>query len=149
MASEQHLSQELWISMDTLTTEQRSIRMSLVRAADSKAERLVRNIAHRVGYRYRLHRLDLPGHPDMVFVGRRKIIFVHGCFWHRHDCPAGRRLPKTRIGFWKAKLDRNRERDSAQLHRLADDGWSVLVVWECETRYPLEIEARLRAFLDA
>lgn len=136
-------------SMDTLTTEERSARMSLVRSVDSKAEMTVRRIAHLLGYRYRLHRSDLPGRPDMVFAGRRKIIFVHGCFWHRHDCPAGRRLPKSQIDFWKNKLERNQERDAEHLRQLTAAGWDVLVIWECETRDSQGVKDRLKSFLDA
>lgn len=135
--------------MDTLTAEQRSERMSLVRSLDSVAELMVRRTAHRMGYRYRKHRSDLPGRPDMVFAGRHKVVFVHGCFWHRHDCRAGRRWPKSRLDFWKSKLERNKERDSETLQRLKEDGWGVLVVWECETKDPRYVESRLKSFLDA
>jgi DNA mismatch endonuclease, patch repair protein len=135
--------------MDTLTAEQRSERMSRVKAVDSAAELIVRRIAHRLGYRYRKHVAGLAGRPDLVFAGRRKIVFVHGCFWHRHDCPAGRRLPKSRIDFWKNKLERNRERDAEHLRQLDVQGWKVLVVWECETKDPARIEERLKRFLDA
>lgn len=135
--------------MDTLTPDQRSERMSRVRGVDSVPELIVRRIAHRLGYRYRKHRSDLPGRPDMVFAGRRKVIFVHGCFWHRHDCPAGRRWPKSRLDFWKLKLERNKERDDLTLQCLKEAGWEVLVIWECETRDPRAIEFRLKSFLDA
>lgn len=135
--------------MDTLTIQQRSERMSRVRGVDSEAELLVRRLAHRLGYRYRKHVAGLPGRPDLVFVGRRKIVFVHGCFWHRHDCPAGRRLPKSRVDFWKKKLERNQERDAEHLRRLAKEEWSVLVIWECETGDLADIERRLKSFLDA
>lgn len=135
--------------MDTLTVEQRSERMSRVKGVDSEAELLVRRIAHRLGYRYRKHVASLAGQPDMVFFGRRKIVFVHGCFWHRHDCPAGRRLPKSRIEFWKNKLERNQERDVEHLRQLKAEGWRVLVIWECETRDPARVEKKLTRFLDA
>jgi DNA mismatch endonuclease (patch repair protein) len=85
----------------------------------------------------------------LVFPGRRKIVFVHGCFWHRHDCPAGRRLPKSRVDFWKSKLDRNQERDAEHLRRLEVEGWTTLVIWECETRNPIGVERCLKRFLDA
>ena len=135
--------------MDTLTAEQRSERMSRVRGTDSLAEMTVRRIAYRLGFRYRLHWRDLPGRPDMVFAGRRKVIFVHGCFWHRHGCPAGRRWPKSRLDFWKPKLERNMERDAETLQRLKEAGWNVLVIWECETGDQRAIEYRLKSFLDA
>lgn len=135
--------------MDTLTTEQRSERMSRVKGIDSEPELVVRRLAHRLGYRYRKHVRGLAGRPDIVFAGRRKIIFVHGCFWHRHDCQAGRRLPKSRIDFWTNKLERNRERDAQHLLQLAAEGWKVLVIWECETKDAARIEARLKRFLDA
>lgn len=135
--------------MDTLTTEQRSERMSRVRGVDSEAELVVRRIAHRLGYRYRKHVAGLAGRPDLVFAGRRKIVFVHGCFWHRHDCSAGRRLPKSRVDFWKNKLERNQERDAEHLRQLAAEGWKILVIWECETKNPAGVERRLKRFLDA
>ena len=135
--------------MDTLTVEQRSERMSRVRGVDSVAELTVRRIAHRMGYRYRKHGCDLPGKPDMVFAGRRKVVFIHGCFWHRHDCSAGRRWPKSRIDFWKSKLERNKERDEETLQRLKEAGWDVLVIWECETKDLRRVESRLKSFLDA
>lgn len=135
--------------MDTLTTEQRSERMARVRGVDSAAELIVRRIAHRMGFRYRKHRRDLPGRPDLVFAGRRKVVFVHGCFWHRHDCPAGRRWPKSRFDFWKSKLERNKERDAETLRRLREAGWEALVIWECETADTCAIEFRLSSFLNA
>ena len=135
--------------MDTLTTEQRSERMSRVRSVDSAAELVVRRIAYRLGYRYQKHRNDLVGRPDMTFFGRRKVVFVHGCFWHRHDCPAGRRWPKSPLDFWKLKLERNRERDAETLQRLKEAGWDALVIWGCETGDPRTIEFRLKSFLDA
>lgn len=135
--------------MDTLTVTERSERMSRVKGTDSAAELLVRRLAHKLGYRFRKHRGDLPGRPDLVFPGRRKVIFVHGCFWHRHDCTSGRRLPKTRLDFWIPKLNQNKERDKANIDRLKADQWGVMVVWECETRDEAALSERLRSFLDA
>ena len=89
---------------DSLTAEERSKRMALVRAKDTKPELCVRRLVHALGYRYRLHQSDLPGRPDLVFRKRRRVIFVHGCFWHRHNCPMGNRMPKTRVSFWRGKL---------------------------------------------
>lgn len=97
-------------------------------------------------YRYRLHRKDLPGKPDIAFVGRRKAILVHGCFWHGHECPKGR-LPKSRVGYWMPKLAKNRERDRRNEEWLLSLGWSVLVVWECETVDAEALSLRLQAFL--
>lgn len=134
--------------MDTLTREQRSERMSRVRSRDTKPELVVRRLVHAAGYRYRLHRRDLPGTPDLVFRQRRKVIFVHGCFWHRHaGCP-NCRLPKTRLDFWRPKLEANAVRDRDALRRLKRLGWSVLVVWECEVRNHDGLSRRLNAFME-
>lgn len=135
--------------MDTLTAAERSERMRRVRGRDTKPETMVRGLMHRLGYRFRKHRKDLPGRPDAAFPRRRKAVFVHGCFWHQHDCPAGRRLPKSRIDFWGPKLERNAQRDAANLALLRDMGWATLVVWECETRDVDALAGRLRRFLDA
>jgi DNA mismatch endonuclease Vsr len=122
--------------------------MSAVRGRDTKPEMVVRRLLHSMNYRYRLHRKDLPGRPDIVFAGRRKVIFVHGCFWHRHPgCPKAT-LPKTRVEFWSEKFERNVERDREAEDRLERAGWSSLVVWECETRAPGALASRLRNFLD-
>jgi DNA mismatch endonuclease, patch repair protein len=134
--------------VDTLTPEQRSERMSLVRGKDTRPELAVRRLAHGLGYRYRKNRRDLPGQPDLVFPGRRKIIFVHGCFWHRHKCALGR-MPKSRQEFWRPKLEKNRVRDARNAKQLRGGGWRVLVVWECQIRHVTALTARLREFLDA
>lgn len=121
--------------------------MGRVRSKDTKPEMLVRRLVHGLGYRYRLHRRDLPGTPDLVFPSRRKAVFVHGCFWHQHDCPRGSR-PSSNKAFWNAKLRRNVENDRRNLAALADAGWSVLVIWECETT-PLDtLRARIKSFLE-
>ena len=103
------------------------------KAKDTRPEMIVRRLAHRLGYRYRLHRSDLPGKPDLVFPGRRKIVFVHGCFWHRHPDPACKiaRLPKTRLDFWLPKFEANLERDARAITALEAAGWDVLTLWEC------------------
>lgn len=135
--------------MDILTPEQRSKRMSRVRGRDTKPEMLVRRLAHGMGYRYRLHRRDLPGSPDLVFPSRQKVIFVHGCFWHRHldpDCKLAR-LPKSKLDFWGPKLETNRERDERNLALLAELGWDVLIIWECQTKNREELKARIGEFL--
>lgn len=135
--------------MDTLTPAERSRRMAAIRDRDTKPELRVRRLAHRLGYRFRLHRVGLPGRPDMVFPARRKVIFIHGCFWHRHPDPACplARLPRSRLDFWVPKLEANRARDQATEARLADMGWSVLTLWECQLRDMDAVSARLRDFL--
>lgn len=134
--------------MDTLTPAERSARMGRVRGKDTRAEHTVRRLCHALGYRFRLHRRDLPGTSDLVFARRRGVVFVHGCFWHRHACHLGR-LPKTRLDFWLSKLERNRERDVEATGALARLGWRVLVVWECELGDVASLRRRLTEFLDA
>jgi DNA mismatch endonuclease (patch repair protein) len=119
---------------DTLTPSQRSERMSLVRAKDTKPEMNARRAAHRLGYRFRLHRRDLPGKPDMVFPRLRKIVLVHGCFWHQHEGCGGGRMPKSRPEFWQPKLARNVERDGEVRAALEELGWDVMVL--CVQRQP-------------
>ena len=133
--------------MDTRTHEQRRRIMQAVKSRDTGPELAVRRLLHAMGYRYRLHRKDLPGRPDITFVSRRKAIFVHGCFWHGHDCPKGR-LPKSRLEYWKPKLDENRKRDRTKREQLESLGWSVLTVWQCETRDPDTLAQRLQYFVD-
>src|SRR5689334_1120178 len=116
--------------MDTLSPHERSARMALVRGRDTKPEMVVRRLVHGMGFRYRLHSADLPGKPDLVFTKKCKIIFVHGCFWHRHRGCSRCRLPKSRLEFWKPKLEANRERDVEVQTVLRQAGWSVLIVWE-------------------
>jgi DNA mismatch endonuclease (patch repair protein) len=106
--------------------------MGKIRSKDTKPEMLLRRVLHHAGYRYRLHDRTLPGKPDLVFPGRKKVIFVNGCFWHGHSCPVGQRLPKTNTDFWASKRLRNQERDSAQRAKLLATGWRYLDVWECE-----------------
>lgn len=122
--------------------------MALVRSANTKPEMLVRRLTHRMGYRYRLHRADLPGKPDLVFSGRRAVVFVHGCFWHRHEGCALARLPKSRENFWIPKLEGNRRRDAENIANLRANGWRVLVIWECETKNTEALEASLKRFLE-
>jgi DNA mismatch endonuclease (patch repair protein) len=120
--------------VDVLTKKQRQYCMSRIQGKDTKPEMVVRKLVFAMGYRYRLHDKKLPGKPDLVFAGRRKVIFVHGCFWHRHNCKYGRVVPQTRKPFWKEKLDKNKERDKKNIQKLKQMGWGVLVVWECETK---------------
>jgi len=114
----------------------RSRQMSLVRGQDTKPEMVVRRLVHALRFRYRLYHAQLPGKPDLVFPKRRKVIFVHGCFWHQHDDPEcwRSRLPKSRLEFWIPKLRANTERDARDIATLQADGWDVMVIWECETR---------------
>ena len=134
--------------MDIVTPEQRSRIMRAVRQKDTKPEMAVRRLLHVMGYRYRLHAAELPGKPDGIFRRRRKALFVHGCFWHGHDCSRGHR-PASRQEYWEAKIDRNVARDLDRIERLRADGWQVLVVWECETfkRDTEALSVRLRSFL--
>ena len=117
---------------DTLTPAQRSERMSRVRGKDTAPEMKLRRLIHGMGYRYRLHVGDLPGKPDLVFPSRHALIFMHGCFWHRHANCKLARLPKSKLGFWETKLEENRQRDLRYQERLMAMGWRVLIVWECE-----------------
>ncbi len=132
--------------MDNLSPQERSLQMSLVRQKNTKPEMLVRSLLFKLGYRYRLHRRDLPGCPDLVFPGLRKTVFVHGCFWHGHKCPLGR-IPKTRVKFWTAKIYGNRDRDQKNLRRLRSLNWHCLVIWECQLKERDRLQKRLTSFL--
>lgn len=132
---------------DNLTPDQRSRAMASVRSRDTSPERLVRSCVHRMGYRFRLHRRDLPGTPDLVLSTQRAVILVHGCFWHGHRCRAERPKPKTNAAFWRSKLIRNQRRDRGVLRALRVAGWRVLVLWECEVRRP-NLPTRLRRFIE-
>lgn len=132
---------------DVYSREQRSRNMSAIRGKDTRPEMIVRRIAHRLGCRYRLHRRDLPGAPDLVFPRLRKVVNVHGCYWHMHDCRYGRVVPRTNPEFWQTKREGNVARDCrnlAELHRL---GWDVLTLWECETKDLETVAGRLKRFL--
>lgn len=135
---------------DLLSVAERSERMSKIRSKDTNPELRVRRIVHGMGYRYRLHGKVLPGRPDLVFVRRRKVVFVNGCFWHRHPDPACRlaRLPKSRLDFWLPKLEGNAARDRLVQDELTRRGWKSFIVWECETRDHERLAGELRAFLD-
>ncbi len=128
--------------------ETRSRTMRAVKGKDTGPEMAVRRAVHAMGYRYRLHRADLPGKPDLAFPARRKVVFVHGCFWHMHDCPRGARMPRANRDYWTRKLERNRARDAANRERLREAGWDALVVWECEIGDRDALRARLAAFLE-
>ena len=132
---------------DVFSKEKRSWIMSRVKGRDTKPEILVRSFLHRMGYRFRIHRRDLPGNPDIVLPRFGKVVFVHGCFWHGHKaCPRSKR-PTTNEDFWNKKLDGNIERDKRFRLELRRMGWKVLVVWECETRKPEKLLRKLERFL--
>jgi len=132
--------------MKAETAEQRSAVMRAVKSRDTKPEMIVRRAAHALGYRFRLHRKDLPGSPDLVFPSRKKAIFVHGCFWHGHDCTRGARMPKANAEYWTTKIGRNVTRDARVRGELASLDWETLTIWECELKDG-GIEERLRGFL--
>ena len=119
--------------MDIVSREKRSLMMSGIGSKDTKPEIRVRKFLHANGFRFRLHRKDLPGKPDIVLPKLNTIIFVNGCFWHRHSCKKGRHLPKSNAAFWKDKLEKNKIRDRKNAKALRDSGWQVLIIWECQT----------------
>lgn len=133
--------------MDVLTPEQRSRNMRAIKGRDTRPELIVRGLVHGLGYRFRLHGHSLPGRPDLVLRRLRVVIFVHGCFWHRHRCRYGRAMPATRPTFWKAKFASNVDRDRRTARTLRHMGWRVLVIWECQTRDADRLRARLAKFL--
>lgn len=131
----------------TETPEARSRTMRAVKSTDTKPEMIVRRLLHAAGFRYRLHRRDLPGSPDLVFPSRRLTIFVHGCFWHGHDCKRGARQPKSNADYWQKKVARNVARDAAAISELRAIGWRVHVEWECGLKDQSALQARLLAVL--
>lgn len=131
--------------MDRLTPERRSWLMSRVRSKNTTPELRVRKVAHALGLRFRLHRIDLPGKPDLVFPKFRTVIFVHGCFWHRHPECLKASTPKTSSEMWQAKFKRNVERDAENIAELSALGWRVAVIWECQTKSPDLIEHQLKS----
>lgn len=132
---------------DVFEPSVRSEVMRRVKARDTGPELKLRRLLTRLGARYRLNRRDLPGKPDIVMPGRRLAIFVHGCFWHGHDCARGARVPKQNTDYWTAKIGRNRARDAVNLTALTAAGWRVEVVWECEMKDAAALEARAREWL--
>ena len=120
--------------------------MAAVRSKNTQPELLVRRLVHSMGYRYRLHRTDLPGKPDLVFSRKRKVIFVHGCFWHQHGCKSSH-LPKSNTDYWVPKLQRNKTRDVEHINALQSDGWLCLILWECELQDFDLLQRRIRQFL--
>lgn len=133
---------------DQLDSAGRSELMAKVRKKDTKPELIVRRVAHAMGYRFRLHRRDLPGTPHLVVPGRQKAVFVHGCFWHRHDCVSCRKRPSKNRDYWLPKLQRNAECDKASRCRLECMGWDVLVFWECQVGDQMFVREWLRRFLE-
>ena len=134
--------------VDTVSPEIRSRIMAQVKSKDTKPEMTVRRLLHGLGYRYRLHRRDLPGRPDLVFPSRSKVVFVNGCFWHRHSGCVRATVPATNGEFWSEKFERNRNRDRRNYALLADRGWEVMVVWECELQDLPKLAGSLISFLD-
>lgn len=132
---------------DRLTTERRSWNMSRIRGKDTLPEMRVRSMLHRMGYRFRVHRSELPGKPDVVFVSRRIALFVHGCFWHRHRGCKNCTMPTNNREFWSKKLDGNADRDKKNRRSLKDLGWSSFVIWECQTEDPRELDNRVNRFV--
>ena len=120
--------------MDTLSKEKRSWNMSRIKSRDTEPELIVRSILHRAGFRFRLHRKDLPGKPDIVLPKYKTVVFVHGCFWHRHQGCSFAYMPKSKKVFWRKKFSKNKERDKHHCQALASLGWKVIVVWECEVK---------------
>lgn len=136
---------------DVFTPRERSAVMRAVRGTDTKPEMTVRRLVHALGYRYRLHMRALPGAPDLAFASRKKVIFVHGCFWHRHACEAGRSTPASKVDYWQAKFAANQRRDRRHRRQLQALGWKVLVVWECQLgpRKLERLRARIERFLES
>jgi DNA mismatch endonuclease (patch repair protein) len=132
--------------IDAIAAEKRSQIMRRVRRKNTAPEIVVRKLIFSMGYRYRLHRKQLPGSPDIVFPGKKKIIFGHGCFWHMHECKKGR-PPKSNENYWLPKLERNKQRDNENLAKLEIEGWKVLVIWECQLKDLLKLEDTIKAFL--
>lgn len=133
--------------MDVVSAERRSVLMAGIRSRDTGPELIVRRIAHRLGYRFRTHRRDLPGTPDIVFPGRRKIVFVHGCFWHRHPNCRLAYEPKSNVDFWQEKFRANVARDRRVSAALQTQGWSNLTIWECEVKDLVGLAQKLEGHL--
>ncbi len=134
------------VMVDNRTVESRSRLMSRIGSKHTKPELAVRSLLHRLGYRFLLHRKDLPGKPDIAFAARKKAVFIHGCYWHGHDCKVGK-LPKSNVEFWSAKIERNWERDRRKISELEQIGWTAAEIWQCEIKDVQMLEARLREFL--
>ncbi|MGJ0509209.1 MAG: very short patch repair endonuclease [Methylocystis sp.] len=133
--------------MNAQTSAQRSATMRAVKSRDTSPELAVRALLRGFAPGYRLHRSDVPGNPDIAYLGRRQAIFVHGCFWHGHDCARGARMPKANADYWRAKIARNRARDEKHREALAGLGWRALTIWECELKDKAALETKLRNFV--
>lgn len=134
--------------MDTLTKKQRSCCMAKIRSKDTAPELKVRRLIHKLGFRFRLHRSDLPGCPDIVMPRHKKIILIHGCFWHMHNCQFGIVKPKTNRTYWEKKREGNERRDTRNINMLKDMDWQILVIWECWTKNIMALEHRIFPFLN-
>ena len=132
---------------DKITPQQRSALMSRIRSKDTGPEMTIRQLIYSMGYRYRLHTKDLPGKPDLVFRPKKKVIFVHGCFWHGHNCSRGGRIPKANTEYWSNKLSRNIERDRRNQEALLSLGWEILIIWECDLKDPDKLIFRINRYL--
>ena len=135
------------VRFDNLTCSQRSACMASVRGANTRPEMVVRRLVHSLGYRFRLHRRQLPGTPDLVLPRYRCVIFMHGCFWHMHRCKMGKSTPQTNAEFWRKKREKTRIRDRRSIAELRRAGWRVLVVWECQTHDHVSLTERLNTFI--
>lgn len=134
--------------MDKLAPERRSENMRQIRGKDTAPELAIRKLCRKLGFTgYRIHRKDLPGKPDIAWVGRKLAVFVHGCFWHGHDCAEGIRKPKSNRDYWIPKIERNQQRDAENIANLRAAGWSVIVIWECEINEQVRLSKMLRKFL--
>lgn len=134
--------------MDFMSPEKRSKIMSSIRSKDTQPELMIRRLIHSMGYRYRLHNKKLPGKPDLTFSSRRKVIFVHGCFWHQHkECGHGK-VPTSRVDYWKPKLEKNVKRDIENQKKISAAGWDYLVIWECEIEDIESVIVRIKNFLE-
>ena len=131
---------------DHVSPTKRSAIMALIKAKNTRPELIARKMLYQSGYRFRLHRKDLPGSPDIVFPSKKKAVFVHGCFWHAHSCRYGH-LPKTRLEYWKPKLEANKVRDNLARKRLLQAGWKTYVLWQCQLKDPIKALQRIRRFL--
>jgi len=134
-------------SLQSNISRNTSLRMAKVKQKNTTPELAVRRLIYKMGHRYHLHQKDLPGKPDLVFHNLQKIIFVHGCFWHAHDCKAGQNKPLSNKDYWEDKFNRNRDRDAKNCALLEADGWNILIIWECEIKKDSLLAERIKTFL--
>lgn len=134
--------------MDKLSPEQRSRNMAQIKSKNTKPEKLVRSLLHRMGYRFRLQVKSLPGNPDIVLPKYKTVILVHGCFWHGHDCRVGQRVPKSNVEYWTGKIAKNKARDKKNKEALAQMGWRIFVIWECMTKKQDELKQTVEAICE-